>query len=456
MKKLDKRAYMCLALAAFLFIGVCFYIGKVLVYGSVWVSYPANQHIYTDGKISTGSVYDVNGQLLMKNTASGTPDYNGNLSIRRALLHATGDADGNISTGANKAFSGRLVGYNILTGTYSAKKAGRQLYLTLDADVCAAAYKALNGRNGIVGVYNYETGEIICMVSSPNYDPANPPSIAADDTSGVYLNRFTSVSVVPGSIFKLVTSAAAIEEIPSLSSWSYTCTGELPLGTAETDRVTCPRAHGEVDFDEALAVSCNCGFANLSLILGSESIEKYTKKAGLTSSYSINGIPTAKGSFEFPDNQVNLAWTGIGQHKDLVNPCSMMVYMGAIANGGKAAAPRLIDSVKFSNGLPAGWFISRKTNVLVEAETASRLEDMMHNNVVETYGENNFPGLDLCAKSGTAEVGGNKAPNAWFTGFIRNEGYPYAFIVLVENGGSGSGTAGSVANKVLQEIVNGQ
>jgi len=454
MKKLDKRAYMCLALAAFLFIGVCFYIGKVMVYGSVWVSYPANQHIYTDGKISTGSVYDINGLLLMQNTASGVPSYSDDSTIRKALLHATGDKDGNISTGANKAFAGRLVGYNILTGTYSAKKAGRQLYLTLDAKVCAAAYKAMGRKSGTVGVYNYKTGQIICMVSTPTYDPAKPPTLSEDDTSGVYLNRLTSVSVVPGSIFKLVTSAAAIEEIPDLDNWTYTCTGELSLGTAKTDRVTCPQVHGEVNFEEALAVSCNCGFANLSLILGSESIEKYTKKAGLTSSYNIDGINTAKGSFEYTDNQVGLAWTGIGQHKDLVNPCSMMVYMGAIANGGKAAVPRLIDSVKFSNGIPAGFFFSRKTNVLIEAETAAKLESMMHNNVVETYGENNFPGLDLCAKSGTAEVGGGKAPNAWFTGFIRNEGYPYAFIVLVENGGSGSGTAGSVANKVLQEIVN--
>jgi peptidoglycan glycosyltransferase len=454
MKKLDKRAYMCLALSACLFLGVCFYIGKVLVFGSTWVSYPANQHIFTDSKISTGSVYDVNGELLMKNTESGIPDYNEDITIRKALLHATGDNDGNIITGANKAFAGRLVGYNILSGTYSAKKAGRQLYLSLDAKVCTAAYKALNGRSGTVGVYNYETGEIICMVSSPTYDPANPPTLAADDTSGVYLNRFTSVSVVPGSIFKLVTAAAAIEEIPDLSSWTYTCTGELPLGTAKTDRVTCPSAHGEVNFEEALAVSCNCGFANLSLILGNESIQKYTEKAGLTHSYSINGIQTAKGSFEYPDNQVTLAWTGIGQNKDLVNPCSMMVYMGAIANGGTTAVPRLINTVKFSNGLPAGWFFSRKTNVLIEAETATKLESMMHNNVLETYGENNFPGLDLCAKSGTAEVGGNKASNAWFTGFVRNEGYPYAFIVLVENGGSGSGVAGKVANTVLQEIVN--
>ena len=92
---------------------------------------------------------------------------------------------------------------------------------------------------------------------------------------------------------------------------------------------------------------------------------------------------------------------------------------------------------------------------MLSEETAASLEEMMHNNVVNNYGEGNFPGLDLCAKSGTAEVGGDAAPNAWFAGFIRNEDYPLAFIVLVENGGSGSKVAGQVASTVLQSIVNG-
>ena len=91
-----------------------------------------------------------------------------------------------------------------------------------------------------------------------------------------------------------------------------------------------------------------------------------------------------------------------------------MVYVGAIANGGKAAVPRLIDSVKFNNGFPSGYYLSQKTRELIKPETAATLTKMMHNDVVETYGESNFPGLDLCAKSGTAEVGGNRAPNACF------------------------------------------
>ena len=79
---------------------------------------------------------------------------------------------------------------------------------------------------------------------------------------------------------------------------------------------------------------------------------------------------------------------------------------------------------------------------------------MMHRNVTETYGAGRFPNMDVCAKSGTAEVGGGN-PHAWFAGFLRGTDTPYAFVVLVENGGGGSSVAGTVAGKVLDVIVNG-
>ena len=79
----------------------------------------------------------------------------------------------------------------------------------------------------------------------------------------------------------------------------------------------------------------------------------------------------------------------------------------------------------------------------------------MANNVTETYGTKRFPNMELCAKSGTAEVGTGQTPHAWFAGFLRNEDAPYAFVVLVESGGGGNAVAGTVAGKVLNVIVNG-
>ena len=152
---------------------------------------------------------------------------------------------------------------------------------------------------------------------------------------------------------------------------------------------------------------------------------------------------------------MNLAWTGIGQYHDMVNPCSMMVYMGAIASGGEAVMPTIIKPGSFveeqASKLPV---VGTKTKSMIESSTADSLKSMMSNNVVNNYGSDMFPGLSICAKSGTAEVGGGRQPNAWFVGFLDDAENPYAFVVLVENGGYGSRTAGSVANKVLQATVN--
>ena len=128
---------------------------------------------------------------------------------------------------------------------------GRNLYLTIDADVCATAYNALDGRKGCVGVYNYETGRIVCAVSSPSYDPNNPVSEETAENDGYYINRLFSASFVPGSIFKTVTSAAVIDKL-DYENWSYTCTGSTHIGD---DDITCVSAHGEVDFESALSKS---------------------------------------------------------------------------------------------------------------------------------------------------------------------------------------------------------
>ena len=443
MKKLEKRAIICLTLAAVLFLGVCVFTYRYVAHGAQWATFYANQSIYTDGRLSIGRIYDINGTLLAEN-AQGTVKYSDSESVRRATVHAVGDMDGNIATSAESAFKSRLVGYNLLTGTYSITGRGNDVTLTIDADICRAAYEALAGRDGLVGVYNYETGEIVCMVSSPGFDPANPPQVSADDTSGLYINKFLSANLIPGSIFKLVTSAAAIENLQDLDSWSYTCSG---VSYINGEKVTCSgrTAHGTVDFESALAKSCNCAFADLAQRIGPTLMSEYVDKLGLTSSYDIDGIETAKGAFDFPDNApLNLAWAGIGQYNDELNPCSMMVYMGAIARGGTSVVPKLLHS-----SLSA----AEETDQMIDESTAEKLTSMMKNNVVSNYGESNFPGLDIYAKSGTGEVYG-KQPNAWFAGFIKNENNPYAFIVCVENGGYGSSVAGPIASQVLQAIVN--
>lgn len=446
MKKIEKRAIMCLLLAFVLLTGVGIFSYRYVAHGDDWASYEGNRDVYNEGDLSKGKLYDTNGTLLMQNTPDGMI-FNDDASVRTALMHITGDKDNNISTGANRAFTDELIGYNLINGVYSLNNAGKDVSLTLDANICATAYEALAGRSGTVGVYNYKTGEILCMVSSPTYDPVDPPSEPED---GVYINRFTSATFVPGSIFKLVTAAAAIENLGDAYTWEINCTGSVSYGGEYA--VTDVSAHGTVDLEKALEVSCNCYFGQLAEKLGPDLLEKYTEKAGLMTSYDIDGIKTTEGTFDFPDSGMNLAWTGIGQWEDMINPCSMMVYMGAIANGGEATHPNIVKPTTFM-GKQIDKITTKTTN-MIDSTTAASLTEMMANNVVSHYGSENFPGLSLCAKSGTAEVGDYKEPHAWFAGFLNDDSNPYAFIVLVENSGYGADVAGAVANTVMQAVVN--
>ena len=454
MKKIERRAILCLILAALLTAGMGVFLVKYFVDGGSWASSAFNRHLYnSSGELASGTVLDRDGDVLSW-VENGKRTYYDNATVRKATLHAVGDLQGNIGTGALNAFADKLTGYSLLNGAFGARQ-GRDLYLTIDARYNYEAYEALGGKAGTVAVYNYKTGEILCMVSSPSYDPLNVPEDieTSDRYKGAYLNRFLSSTFTPGSIFKTVTLAAAIEEIPDLFERTWDCQGSIQIGE---ETIVCSGTHGQQDIGAAFANSCNVAFAQIAQELGSATLKKYTEQAGLTTQYSVSGLPTAAGSFSFDGiTDGELGWAGVGQHQDLVNPASMLVYMGAIANGGKAAEPYLILKTTGALGIPSLPHFTSHSGRLISADTAATMADMMAYNVEATYGASRFPNMDICAKSGTAEVGTDQAPHAWFTGFLRNEDAPYAFVVLVENGGGGSSVAGSVAARVLDVIVNG-
>ncbi len=445
MKQLKTRTLFVLFFILTLILGMCVLLVFYVLNGASWASYSANRHVYSNGSISSGSIADRNGVTLYdcENDA-----YNDDYEIRVSTVHAVGDRNGSISVGAKSVFADELVGFSLIFGTNGT---GNQVNLTLDAELNKVAYEAMDGRNGVVALYNYETGDLLCMLSTPAFDPDDEDEIAAinagdEEYDGAYLNRFLSSTYTPGSTFKLVTSAAAIETLGDLDSFSYTCDGSLEYDDGST--VTCPSAHGTVDFETALADSCNGAFAALANEIGSETLQQYAEEAGLLSSLNVSGIPTATGNFSTTVSAVDEGWSGVGQYEDLVNPCAMLTLMGCIASGGEAAAPRLLLSVTGSVGLTTTE--SRETTSIGwDSSTCQQLKTMMRNNVVSHYGQSQFGDLAVCAKSGTAEVGSG-SPHAWFVGFIDDEEYPYAFVVVVENGGWGSSVAGSVAAAVLE------
>lgn len=442
MRKQERRAWICLAMAAALFVGVVVFGYRFATQGGKWATFYGNTQIYTDGVLNRGTITDRYGEVLMQCTTDGVI-YNDDSTIRKSTIHAVGDPQGNISSGAISIFRSQLIGYDILNGTYDTSRSGKHISLTIDAKANAAAYNALGGRTGAVGVFNWKTGEILCMVSTPSFDPAyGEPD---DPDSSYYFNNFLDGTLTPGSTFKLVTAAAAIDTVKDIADFTFSCDGYNDYeGTAFRDIYT----HGTVDFDEALAKSCNGAFGEITRMVGSKVMKEYVDKVGLTKSIEFDGIRTAKGTFSFPsDDNIKLSWAGIGQADDLVNPCAMMVYMGAIANGGEAVQPTLFKSASFVKELTGG----KSLGSYLDPSTAGKLRGMMKNNVVENYGEENFPGIDIYAKSGTAETG-SWAPDAWFVGFTDDEDAPYAFVVWVKEGGYGSEVAAPIARTVIKQL----
>ena len=215
MKTVGMRSVV-LYLLLFAFLGgLGYFVVTLFLHGNEWAMQPYNGHIYAESStVRLGDIKDKNGNLLAS-TEEGRRVYSDSEDVRRALFHTVGDTYGYISTGVQHTMSDKLSGYNVITGLNDTvfNRMGSNISLTVDQEVCTAAYHALEGHNGGILVYNYKTGDILCKVSTPTIDPENvPEDVETNDAyRGVYLDNTLSGSFTPGSIFKLVTAAAAME-----------------------------------------------------------------------------------------------------------------------------------------------------------------------------------------------------------------------------------------------------
>lgn len=448
MNRIMGRARIVLILVLLLALGMTYFVGEYFVNSGKWIMSPGSPHIYNAENIGCGVVADRDGVLLLDLT--GDRKYAQNELLRKATLHWLGDRHGNISSPALSYYAKELSGFDPIGGVYAYGGVGGQATLTLSSKIQIAALEAMEGYKGTVGIYNYKTGEILCSVTTPTFDPDIPLGDEIENIEqygGVYMNRFTQSTYTPGSIFKIVTAAAALETIPDIDEQQFLCTGEVYYGV---DLVTCEQPHGNLTFREAFSKSCNCSFARVADQLGGANLEKYVRQFGVTESVQFDGIKTATGNISASNAAaVQTAWSAIGQHKDLVNPCSYMTFLGAIASGGSGVQPHIVKQIQ-TDGKQTYRAEPVPSDRIMSEETAAILQSMMRNNVMLYYGDENFPGMSVCAKSGTAEVGGDKKPNAMFTGFVADEEYPLAFIVCIENGGYGRPVCVPVLSKILE------
>lgn len=458
MKRIMTRS-LILWFVTFAFLGgIIFLGGKTIWFHNEWVQQPFNGHMASGGGLGrAGKIYDRN-DLTVAYSENGERYYSDDQTTREALLHVIGDESLNISTGIQSRYRTNLSGYNFILGAGipDSLRPNSDVKLTVDANACRAAYAAMNGHKGCCVVYNYQTGEVLCDISTPSYDPADPPHIDESNESeydGVYLDNVVSSRFTPGSVFKIITAAAAIESIPDIYEQTFECDGYYDV---EGTPITCEDAHGTQSFSEAFANSCNCAFAQIALQVGEEKMKAVAEELGFNNdSFRMSDIPIIASHYDATGAGDNyLAWSGIGQYQDLANPMLMAMICSCVANSGTATAPYIVaDDGNLVDKLNIAVNKARDVS-MVSPDTAARLKELMKGSA-ESYAWRgvSLAGLDFCAKTGTAEVGQDKEPTAWFVGFIDDVNHPYAFAAVVTEGGYGIDAASPVVAAAIGALV---
>lgn len=353
------------------------------------------------------------------------------------------------------------------------KPKGGAVRLTINAAAQEAAFKALKGRTGAVVAINPATGELLALASSPSFDPntlSNHDAKTIQETYEVLdadpdkpmLNRPLAMTLPPGSTFKLITAAAALESgnFDDQSVLPGPKEMQLPLTDKKLGNWTgsaCGK-NDQVTLRDALAISCNTAFAWLGLEVGADAIGEQAKKFGFEQSLEV---PMVAAASHFPTNidKPQTAMSAIGQFDVRATALQMAMVAAGIANDGVVMKPYLVsqilgpDLTVLENTTPTA--LSRA----MSAKNAAILKAMMVNVVDKGTGSNGrIGGIAVGGKTGTAENTPGESAHAWFVGFAPAEDSSVAVAVVLEHGGgatevSGNALAAPIAAAVMRAAL---
>lgn len=332
---------------------------------------------------------------------------------------------------------------------------GNNVILTIDPQLQRLAYELLaasnTGRGSAVAV-DPETGEVLALVSHPSYDPNNIDERFQElqqDPSQPLLNRATQGLYPPGSVFKVVTAAAALKSGVSPSDVFYDDGSYEQPGYTVTNYGGA--AYGRVTFAQALALSINTVFARVAVEeVGRQMLYATARDFGFGSSYEE--FPLEVSPSRLGDG--NLAQIAFGQDTVLSNVFQMALVAATVANDGNMMEPHLVKEVRSPDGIIIERSSPQKEREVLDPQTASTLQEMMVG-VVESGSATaaQIPGVEVAGKTGTAEVPPD-APHSWFIAFAPADDPQIAVAVLVENGGDGEKQALPIARQIIASYLD--
>jgi penicillin-binding protein 2 len=363
---------------------------------------------------------------------------------------------------------------------------GDDLYLTIDADVQAAAEESLAGKAGVVVALDPTNGDVLAMVSHPDVDPntlsggltASRWNELLEDPGRPLNNRAVHGQYPPGSTFKIVVAAAALERRAVTAHTQKVCTGGKFFGN-RTFRDWKAGGHGIVDLHRALVESCDVYFYEVGDQLGVDAIAEFARAFGLGEPTGIRLASEKKGLI--PSTEWKLAnrrepWypgetlsVAIGQGYVSATPLQLAVMIGTVATGGDRYRPRYVREVRHRDGSITAADTLKDEHVAISPKTFAVLREALKGVVLETSGTGRAARselADIAGKTGTAQVvsmaKGSRSPkiahledHAWFVAFAPAEAPRIAVTVLVEHGGHGGSAAAPIAKRVIETYLGG-
>ncbi len=453
---------------ALLFIAGLYGVYSVNIYGRRWFSNSKNtRYQAAKNNVIAGDIIDRNGITLATTDQDGDRVYQSSLKSREAVVHLLGDRDGNVANGVDSFQANYLLGFETSLGERitdlftSQTRHGDDITLTADSKLCTAIMEAFQsgtrtkGKTGAAVVMNYKTGAVLALVSLPVFDPQNITDSVKSDTQHPFWNRALQSTLAPGSTFKIITAASALENLSSITDYTFVCTGATKVMDQYIHDYNMAQ-HGKISLEKAFTVSCNNTFAQCALMLGDDKLRKTAEDFGFNDNFLFRDIVVENSVYPTTNrNLVQIAWSGAGQSQIGATPLHMCMVASAIANDGVMMEPRLLTQVKSPAGLVRLRFSSKEYRRAVPEDIAKTLQGYMLEVVSSGTGSGaRVQGLTIAGKTGSAEasINGKDVTNAWFVGYIDDDALPYACCVLVEEGDSGGSVAAPIAASIFEYI----
>ena len=444
-----------------LFIGMMGYIAYFnIVKGSETVRNPYNARLDSQAeRVVRGNILDRNGKVLAQTNVAEDGTETREYPYGNMFAHVVGyTAQG--KTGIESFSNFDLLASNsfflnkIKNEFQDKKNMGDNVVTTLDADLQQAAYDALGSYKGAVVVMEPSTGKILSMVSKPDFDPGsvaeNWETLINDEENSALLNRATQGQYAPGSTFKVVTALEYMRESSDIDSYAYSCDGEITVADT-TIRCYNGNVHGDEDFRDSLANSCNTSFCNIGLSLNIDSFRD-TAKSLLFDLKLPCDLPYNKSEFRLKKGALDgdRMMTAMGQGQTQVSPYHLALITSAIANGGTLMRPYLVDSVTNDTGAEIRKIKPEKYKDLMTSEEAAQLKDYM-TSVVDYGTASVLSGQVYTAagKTGTAEYSSDEEKDhSWFIG-MSNVDNPELVISIIIESSDGSASAVNMAKQIF-------